>query len=79
MYAVIDSVPEPYMDEFAQRLHARTVEPGGRLVVGHYGSRSRETPPLPVAEILESAGLAVAGEAWGGDLPLTRFAWVDKR
>ena len=77
-YTLLDCVPEPMCQAYVERLLECVVEPGGRLIVGDYGSRSRGIPPRPVAEILTSYGRPVAGSASGGDPPVTRFAWVDR-
>jgi len=79
VYALLDSVPDESMGTYAHRLLDRSVETGGRLIAGHYGSRSRGVPPLDVAALLTADGLRVAGEAAGGDPIITRFAWVDKK
>jgi hypothetical protein len=71
-------VPETSLREYISRLLERTVEPGGRLIVGYYGSRSRNEPPLDIASLLESFGLEVAGRATGGDPPITAFTWFDR-
>lgn len=76
VYTLSDVVPPDMLAEYVGRLLQRLVEPGGRLIVGSYGSRSRSTPPLPIGEMLASFGHVVAGRAWGGDPPLTAFAWV---
>jgi len=76
VYTLSDSVPPEMLAEYVERLLDRLVEPGGRLIVGSYGSRSRSTPPLPIGEILASYGHVVAGRSWGGDAPITAFAWV---
>ena len=55
---------------------ARFVAPGGRLIMGDYGSRSRRRSPRDVAAVLRRHR-PVAGEAWGGEPPIARFAWVD--
>jgi SAM-dependent methyltransferase len=78
VYTLHDCVPPELLGEYVRRLLERVVEPRGRLIVGAYGSRSRGTPPLPVAEVLESFGLRVTGRAMGGDPPITEFAWVDR-
>lgn len=78
VYTLTDSVPDPLLAPYLHRLLDRLVEPGGRLIVGNYGSRSRGTPPLPVADLLASFGLPVAGQSSGGDPPVSRFAWVDR-
>jgi len=54
------------------------VAPGGRLIVGAYGSRSRGVEPEAVDEMLASCGHTVAGAAVDDPAaPLTRFGWVD--
>lgn len=79
VYALLDSVPKELMGEYARRLFDRCVEPGGRLIAGHYGSRSRGESPIDVAALLASRGMAIAGSAQGGYPAITRFAWTDKR
>jgi SAM-dependent methyltransferase len=76
VYTLSDCVPPEMLAEYVERLLDQLVEPGGRLIVGSYGSRSRSTPPLPIGEMLASFGHTVAGRAWGGDPPITAFAWV---
>jgi hypothetical protein len=66
------------LGEYTGRLLDRLVQPGGRLIVGSYGSRSRATPPLPIAETLASYGHTVTGQTTGGQPPVTAFAWVDR-
>jgi SAM-dependent methyltransferase len=78
VYALLDSVPADLMVAYATRLLDRAVERGGRLIVGHYGSRHRREEPIDVAAILESAGLKVSGTATGGNPVITRFAWTDR-
>ncbi len=77
VYTLHDCVPQPMLGEYVRRLLDRVVAPGGRLIVGAYGRRSRGEAPLVVADQLTSYGLAVAGSAMGGDPPITAFAWVD--
>jgi len=79
VYALLDSVPTDLMASYATRLLDWAVERGGRLIVGHYGSRHRRKEPVDVAAILESVGLMVSGTATGGDPATTRFAWSDRR
>lgn len=76
VYTLSDLVPPDMLAEYVERLLERLVEPGGRLIVGSYGSRSRSTPPLPIGEMLATYGHTVAGRSWGGDPPITAFAWV---
>lgn len=77
VYSVHDCVPLEYLAEYVERLVNDYVEPGGRLIVGAYGSRSRAVEPFDVASFLASMGLRVSGASSGGDPPVTRFAWVD--
>lgn len=76
VYTLSDCVPPEMLAEYVERLLDRLVEPGGRLIVGSYGSRSRATPPLPIGDVLASFGHAIAGRASGGEPPITAFAWV---
>jgi SAM-dependent methyltransferase len=78
VYTLSDCVPPEMLREYTARLLDELVEPGGRLIVGSYGSRSRATAPIDVAGTMASYGHAVAGQAMGGDPPLTAFAWIDR-
>jgi SAM-dependent methyltransferase len=77
VYTLYDCVPEEYLGAYLGRVQRRVVMPGGRLIVGAYGSRSRSIPPFDVAGFLRALGWEVAGTAMGGDPPVTVFAWVD--
>jgi hypothetical protein len=76
VYTLSDCVPPEMLAEYVTRLLDRLVEPGGRLIVGSYGSRSRSMPPLPIGEMLASYGHTVAGRSWGGEPPITAFGWI---
>jgi SAM-dependent methyltransferase len=78
VYTLHDCVPREYLPEYVKRIMRRTVAPGGRLILGAYGSRSRGTSPFEVAEFLRSIDLAVAGAAAGGQPTVASFAWADK-
>jgi len=78
VYSVHDCVPLEYLPEYVERLVSDFVEPGGRLIVGAYGSRSRGVEPFAVGPFLTSMGLRVAGTSYGGDPAVSRFAWVDR-
>jgi len=73
-----DIVREALLDRYVRSLLDWMVEPGGRPIVGAYGSRSDRIPPFPIAEFLRAHGFTVAGRAMGGNPPLTAFAWVDR-
>ncbi len=76
VYSIVHVVPESLLVPYARGLLDRVVAPGGRLILGAYGSRSASLPPFDVAGHLASHGVVVAGHAVGGDPPLTAFAWV---
>lgn len=77
VYALIDCVPPDFEAELAAQLLDRALFPGGRLIVGDYGSRSQNRPPRPLAELFAGYGFEIAGSAPGGDPPITAFAWID--
>jgi hypothetical protein len=77
VYTLNDCVPAGYLAAYLKRIIEVMILPGGRLIVGAYGSRSSGTPPMAVAETLQSMGMAVAGTSSGGDPPVTAFAWTD--
>ena len=64
------------LGDLCRRLQA-WVSPGGRLIIGDYGSRSRDLAPQDMHMVLKSLGFAVAGSAVGGDPTIASFAWVD--
>lgn len=75
VYSLLDLSPPDLWCEWLRRLYS-WVEPGGRLIVGSYGSRSRNRPPVDVRSVLRGCGYGVAGSSAGGEGPVTRFAWV---
>jgi len=80
VYTLHDCVPDNLLGEYAQRLMSRCVASGGRLIIGAYGSQSRNEPARDVAAALRGLEFAVAGSASAslGDFPVTRIAWLDK-
>ena len=77
VYALHDCVPQEYLGEFIGRLLHEAVQPGGRLILGAYGSRSQGLAPFDVVAFLKSLGYHVAGSAEGGYPPVALFAWID--
>ena len=77
VYSLLDLSPQELWCEWLHRLH-RWVEPGGRLIFGSYGSRSRGEAPVDVTRVLEDCGLEVSGSSAGGQEPVTRFAWATR-
>ncbi|HEV2066899.1 MAG TPA: class I SAM-dependent methyltransferase, partial [Thermomicrobiales bacterium] len=78
VYTLLDQVPPDYLVPYLHRLLEEVVAPGGRLIAGDYGSRSRGIRARDVAGVLHSAGLGVQGEAIGGEHGVARFAWVKR-
>jgi SAM-dependent methyltransferase len=79
VYTLYDNVPEELLAPYARRLLESVVEPGGRLIVGAYGSRSRGTPPFDIAGFLAEAGFIVGGRTTAGEPPIVAFARVDSK
>lgn len=78
VYTLLDQVPPDYLMPYLHRLLAHVVAPGGRLIAGDYGRRSRGIQARDVAAVLRSAGLNVLAEAEGDNHGVARFAWVER-
>jgi SAM-dependent methyltransferase len=76
VFSLVDLGPEEMRCDWMQRL-AGWVAPGGRLIIGSYGSRSRGIEPVDVGRLLETCGYPVTGETHAGEPPMSRFAWTD--
>ncbi|MEN6356375.1 MAG: class I SAM-dependent methyltransferase [Armatimonadota bacterium] len=76
VYTLSDNVPEPFIRDYLFRLLRHYVNPDGVLIVGAYGSYSKNQPAYNVAKALTDAGLIVAGQAACGELPVTHIAWT---
>lgn len=76
VYSLLDLSPRDLWCDWLRRL-STWVEPHGRLIVGSYGSRSREEAPMDVQGVMECCGLSVIGSREGGDPIVTRFAWSE--
>lgn len=81
VYSTTDCVPESFLAPYIARLLDRYVKPGGRLIVGSYGSKAKRVLPVNIGEVLDDFGFPVAGTMQGGKLrdnqgPVTRFAWL---
>jgi SAM-dependent methyltransferase len=77
VYALADQVPESLLDQHLARVMNQFVQPGGRLILGDYGSRSHGISPRDVEAIL-ARQWTVAGASSGGYPVVTRFAWADR-
>ena len=81
VYALSDIVPLSYLPTYVSRLLNFYVKPGGRLIVGHYGSKGQRVDPIDIGAVLDDYGFPVAGTMQGGKMrehagPVTRFAWL---
>ena len=76
VYSLLDLSPPEMWGEWIRRLGS-WVEPGGRLIMASYGSRSRSLEPVDVAEVMKSCGLPVDGSSHGGEPVVTSFAWTE--
>jgi SAM-dependent methyltransferase len=76
VFSLADLGPDDLACEWLARL-AGWVAPGGRLIIGSYGSGSREAEPVDVAGLLDRCGYVVTGEASAGEPAISRFAWTD--
>jgi SAM-dependent methyltransferase len=76
VYSLWDCVPPEYFGSYVHHLLQAVVAPGGILIIGAYGSRSRAQRPAPVDCLLADLGLTVLGSASAGLPEAARFAWV---
>ncbi len=77
VFALSDCVPRDYLTEFVRRLIARCVAPGGRLILGAYGSLSRNQQPFDVETFLRLGRISCERHGVGRNSRITRFAWVE--
>ncbi len=78
VYTLVDLVPGGLLCDYLRRTFAHFVAPGGRLIVGAYGSGSEGVPAPDVARLLAGCGLPVCGAATSDDLPVVHVAWADR-
>lgn len=77
VYSLVDVVPPTHLRSYLHRVRREFLLPHGRLIVGSYGSVSRQRRPLDLQQILPGFGLRVAGAVSAGPGGVVRFAWVD--
>jgi len=75
VYSLLDLAPADLWCEWIEKLLG-WVESSGRLIIGSYGSRSREIEPVDPGEVLARCGVEVVGRSSGGQPPVSRFAWA---
>jgi SAM-dependent methyltransferase len=76
VYSLLDLSPKDLWCSWLHKL-SRWVEPGGKLVIGSYGSRSRGIEPVDVAAVMVDCGLEPLGSSSGGVPAISRFAWCE--
>ena len=76
VYSVHDCVPDQFLAPFVGRLLRSTVAPGGTLILGAYGSRSRGIEPRELKQWLVAHGFAPTGGVTVGEPPISRFVWL---
>ncbi len=77
VYMLWDCLPQSHLADGIRRLLREFLAPGGRLILGSYGSRSRNQKPFDIVRFVREMGIEPDGVAWGGDPPLTLFVWID--
>jgi SAM-dependent methyltransferase len=77
VYSVYDCVPRTCFAAFVDHLATSVTAPGGRLILGAYGSRSRGETPAAVDRMLIESGYAVIATASAGRPEMARFAWIE--
>lgn len=78
VYTMTDFVPDTFLADYLLRLLRCYVEDDGILIVGDYGSYSRQQPARDVIALLTALGFHVAGNAICGDLPVSHVAWTKR-
>jgi trans-aconitate methyltransferase len=76
VYSLYDCAPVELLPEYIRRLLTRYVEPGGTLIIGAYGSYSKQEAARDIAQDLAATGFRVAGSSPRGALPVARIAWI---
>jgi SAM-dependent methyltransferase len=76
VYSLYDCVPLELLPEYIRRLVTRYVEMGGTLIIGVYGSYSKQEAARDIATDIATVGFRVAGSSSRGALPVARVAWI---
>jgi SAM-dependent methyltransferase len=76
VYSLHDCVPDEFLAPYVERLLRRVVAPGGLLILGAYGSRSRGAEPLDLTKRLTALGHVPLGRIDVGEPPISRFVWL---
>lgn len=76
VYTIANLAPEGMEGALIRRV-SQWVKPGGRAIIGEYGSRSRGIAPRDVAAMVRAAGFEPLGTVPGGHPPITVATWFD--
>jgi hypothetical protein len=76
VYSLYDNVPTSLLAQYVERLLTHFVSPAGTVIIGAYGSRSKQQPAFDVAAFLADAGFRVASRVTAGEVPEARFASI---
>ena len=76
VYSLYYCVPDEFLRQYVERLLAHYVEEKGTLILGAYGSYSRNEPARDLARDLAGWGFKVAGSSARGELPAARVVWI---
>jgi hypothetical protein len=76
VYSLYDCVPEELLPAYIRRLMTRYVAPGGTLIMGAYGSYTRQEAARDIAIDIAAAGFHGVGSSARGELPVARVAWI---
>ena len=81
VYTSTELVHQEYLPQYLARVKHTMVEVGGRLIVGSYGSRRRNLPPIDLKEIFDAIGWKITGMSSApGDVSMpvvARYAWMN--
>jgi len=77
VYSLYDCVPNVYLEEYIGRLLKNVVSENGRLILGAYGSQTRNEPPFDLAEFCRVNTIPLAGQYSGGQPLIASFVWID--
>ena len=77
VYMLWDCLPQSHLADGIRRLLRDFLTPGGRLILGSYGSRSRNERAFDIARFVRDMRIEPDGVTRGGEPPLTLFVWID--
>ncbi len=76
VYTLHDCVPDEFLKDYITHLLSHYVKPNGTLIIGAYGSTSRQEPARDIEKDLRGCGFAVDGVVEEGDLPVVGIVWM---